>query len=353
MIYLDNAATTQITRPVLDEMMPYLTTNYGNASAPYSLGHVSKLAIEKARERVAKALNADAEQIFFTSGATEGNNWIISQYNDSVLCSNVEHHSILNNPKHNEIGCFNLENAIYIYMPSLVTHMMVNNETGTIYDVKEFAEISHIKKVPFHTDATQAFGHVPINVKTLDVDSLVLSGHKFHAPKGIGVMYLKEPEKYEPMFYGGGQEHGMRSGTENVASIVAIGKACELYNYNKDTDDYIKSLKDHLANFIETNIPNVINNSKDNAVNNILNVSFKGIESESLMIILSLKDICVSAGSACNSGSLEPSHVLKELKVPDDYINGTIRFSFSEFNTLDEIIATEKVLKESIKMLRG
>ena len=239
-------------------------------------------------------------------------------------------------------------------MPDLVTHMWINNETGEIYNIKEMAKICHQMKVPFHTDSTQAYGHIPIDVKDLNVDSLVLSGHKFHAPKGVGILYLKEPDKYKPMLYGGGQEKHLRAGTENVAGIVGMGKACELHNYNFKNNLHIYQLKEHLTYFIQNNIPNVVINSPlETTVSNILNVSFKGIEGESLMLLFDRQGICVSSGSACNSGSLEPSHVLKDMGVPDDYIYGTVRFSLSRYNTLEEIIETEKVLKETIEKLRG
>ena len=182
---------------------------------------------------------------------------------------------------------------------------------------------------------------------------MTLSGHKFHAPKGVGVLYLKEPNKYKPFFYGGHQELGRRAGTENVAGIVGMGKACELHNYNEETDTKIENMREHLKAFIVNNIPDVRINETFHRVSNILNVSFKGIEGESLMLMLDRAGICVSSGSACNSGSLEPSHVLKNMGVPDDYIYGTIRFSFSKFNTLEEIVETEKVLKEIIEKLRS
>ena len=352
-VYLDNASTTKIDQIVFAEMLPYLRENYGNASSLHSLGRKSRQAIEYAREQVAKSINAEPNQIFFTSGSTESNNWIISNFNH-VLCSKVEHHSILNNPKCTPITFDNLANTIHKQRPDLVTHMYVNNETGQIYNIKEMAEICHKMKVPFHSDCTQAFSHIPIDVKILNVDSMSLSGHKFHAPKSVGILYLKEPDKYKPMLYGGGQEKHLRAGTENVAGIVGMGKACELHNYDLKTDEYVLNLKIHLMDFITHNIPDVmINSPLETTVSNILNVSFKGIEGESLMLMLDRAGICVSSGSACNSGSLEPSHVLKEMGVPDDYIYGTIRFSFSKFNTLEEIIETEKVLKEIIGKLRS
>lgn len=352
MIYLDNASSTKVNPTVLEEMLVYIRENYGNASSLHSLGCKCRNAIETARNQVATAIGAEPNQIFFVNSATEGNNWIISNYN-KVLCSKVEHHSILNNPK-----CITMDRdktlakQIYIEKPDLVTKMMVCNETGEIYNIKPMIDTCHKMKIPFHTDATQAFSHIPVNVKELNVDSLVMSGHKFHA-YGCGIVYLKDPSKYKPLLYGGGQEKGLRSSTENVASIVGIGKACELYNYSEGRDTYIQSLKNHLSNFIQENIPDFRINAENFTVSNILNVSFKGIEGESLMLMLDRAGICVSSGSACNSGSLEPSHVLKDMGVPDDYIYGTIRFSFSEYNTLDEIIETEKVLKETVKKLRG
>lgn len=351
-IYLDNASTTKIDNMVLAEMLPYLKENYGNASSLHSLGRKSRQAIEHAREQVAKSINAEPNQIFFTSGSTESNNWIISNFNH-VLCSKVEHHSILNNPKCTPITFDNLANTIHKQRPDLVTCMYVNNEIGTIYNIKEMAEICHKMKVPFYTDSTQGYGHIPIDVKDLNVDGMSLSGHKFHASNGTGILYLKEPDKYKPMLYGGGQEKHLRAGTENVAGIVGMGKACELHNYNEETDTKIENMREHLKAFIINNIPDVRINETFHRVNNILNVSFKGIEGESLMLMLDRAGICVSSGSACNSGSLEPSHVLGDMGVPDDYIYGTIRFSFSEYNTLDEIITTEKALKETVEKIRG
>ena len=350
MIYLDNASNTKIDNIVFAEMLPYLK-GVGNPSSLHSVGRKCKKAIEEARQTVAKAINAKPEQIFFVNSATEGNNWIISNFNH-VLCSQVEHHSVLNNPKCTPIFFDNLANTIHKQHPDLVTCMYVNNEIGAIYNIKEMAEISHKMGVPFHTDAVQAYSHIPVDVVDLNIDSLVLSGHKFHA-YGSGIVYLKNPDKFKPFLYGGGQEKGLRSGTENVASIVGIAKAMELHNYNEETDTKIETMREHLKTFIINNIPDVRINETFHRVNNILNVSFKGIEGESLMLMLDRQGICVSSGSACNSGSLEPSHVLRDMGVPDDYIYGTIRFSFSKYNTLDEIIETEKILKETVEKLRS
>ena len=355
-IYLDNAATTQITNTVFAEMLPYMRDSYGNPSSLHSMGKEAKKAINKAREQVAQAINAEPNQIFFTSGATSSNNLVLSNFNN-VLCSRVEHPSIYNHPNcHTMQKDIPLAKQIYDFKYDLVTQMLVNNELGVIYDIKPMVEIAHQMNIPFHCDATQAFGHISVDVKDLNVDSLSLSGHKLHSAKGIGILYLKEPNKYKPLLYGGGQEKGLYSGTENVAGIVAIGKACELYNYNLKEDNKIWRMMNHLREFILDNIPDVLVNSdegKYDIVSNILNVSFKDIEGESLALLLDREGICVSAGSACHSGSLEPSYVLKDLGVPDDYIYGTVRFSFSRLNTIDEIIKVEQKLKTIVEKLRN
>ena len=357
MIYLDNAATTKVDKMVFAEMLPYLRdNNYGNPSSLHSMGKETKRAINKAREQVAQAINAEPNQIFFTSGATEANNSVLSNYGN-ILSSRIEHPSIYNHPNcHTMQKNIPLAKQIYDFKYNLVSHMLVNNETGIIYDIKPMVEIAHQMSVSFHCDGTQAFSHIPIDVKSIDVDSLSMSGHKTYTPKGIGILYLKDPSKYKPLIYGGGQEKGLRSGTENVAGIVGIGKACELYNYNTETDKYIWKLRNHLKDFILNNIPDVLINSdenKHNVVSNILNVSFKDIDGESLMLLLDREEICISAGSACHSGNLEPSYVLKDLGVPNDYINGTVRFSFSRFNSLNEIIEVEVKLKSIIEKLRN
>lgn len=353
-IYLDNAASKPITNAVFAEMLPYLKENYSNPSALHSMGKKAKRAINKAREQVANAINADPSQIFFTSGGTESNNWALSNYNN-VLCSRVEHSSVYNNPRcHTMKKDVSLAKQIYDCKYDLVTHILVNNETSIIYDIKPMIEIAHQMGIPFHTDAVQAFGGCPVDVVDLNVDSLSLSGQKIYAPKGIGVLYLKDPSKYKPLIYGGtNQERGLRGGTENVAGIVGMGKACELYNYTIENDIYIESLRGHLKDFIIQNIPNVMINESKNRVSNILNVSFKDIEGESLALLLDREQICVSAGSACHSGSLEPSYVLKDLGVPDDYIYGTTRFSFSRLNTIEEIIEVEQKLKTIVEKLRN
>lgn len=359
MIYLDNAATTKITRPVYATMLPYIIDNYGNASSVYKFGRDNKNAIEEARCKVAQAINAEPEQIIFTSGATESNNWVCSNH-DKIICSSFEHHSVSHNP--NVYSKFDSEKYMQLsldklaragYRDILVSHMMVNNETGEIYNIKNMINVCRKEGALFHTDATQAFGHIPINVKALDVDYLSLSGHKFHAPKGIGVLYVKNPSNLKPMLYGGKQEKNKRAGTEVVPSIVGIGKAAEMYNYNIETDNYIKILRELLKTSILSNISDVIINEPANHINNILSISCKNIESESLVLMMDSMGVCISGGSACNSGSLEPSETVKSLNLPEDYMYGTVRFSLSELNTSSDVDMAASALRIALKNLRG
>lgn len=351
MIYLDNAATTAVTEPIFEAMLPYLKENYGNPSSLYSLGRKSKKAIEIARSQVAKAINANPEQIFFTSGATESNNWVVSNF-DYVVCSKVEHHSILNNPKCHQIDFSDLANQIYKNNVDLATYMMVNNETGQIFDIKPLVEISHKMGISFHTDATQAFGHIPINVKEINVDSLSLSGHKFHAPKGVGVLYLKEPTRYKSLFHGGHQEKNLRAGTENIAGIVAIGKATELYNYSEAKNNICRKIQNKFCSAFKDIKDVWFNTSTDNAIPTTLNLAFKNVESESLMLLLDSEDIYISSGSACNSGSLEPSHVLKAIRTPEEYIYNSIRLSWDNTLTLENTEIVIESIKKNIEKIR-
>lgn len=353
MIYLDNAATTKIDNMVFAEMLPYLREQYGNPSSLYSLGRQAKKAIEKAREQIAEAINAEPKQIFFTSGATESNNWVCSIF-DRVLCSPYEHHSILNHPHTTEMAMtIPLVNNIYRHIPNLVSHMFVNNETGEIYDIVNIAKVSHEMNIPFHTDATQAFGHIPIDVKKLDCDFLSLSGHKFHAPKGIGILYIKEPDKFKPFLCGGQQERHLRAGTENVPSIVGIGKAAELYNYSSERDNRCREIQTKFYNAFSAIEDVHFNTDITNSISSTLNIAFKNVESESLMLLLDMDGICVSAGSACNSGSLEPSHVLKAIGTPEEYIYNSIRLSWNDTLTDEEADYVIKSVKKNIKKVRG
>lgn len=353
MVYLDNAATTPITKPVLDAMMPYLTEQYGNPSSLYSLGRTAHKAIGTARKQIATAINAEPYQIFFTSGATESNNWVCSNFK-SVLCSPYEHHSILKRPHTTEMRTFvPLDNDIFRYSADLVSHMFVNNEIGEIYDITDMAKISHEMGVLFHTDATQAFGHIPIDVKKLDCDFLSLSGHKFHAPKGTGILYVKEPNKFKPMLYGGQQETKLRAGTENVTSIVGMGKAAELYNYSPERDKRCREIQQKFVDAFNTFKCVHFNTVLSKSISSTLNVAFKGVESESLMLLLDMDGICVSAGSACNSGSLEPSHVLRAINCPEEYIYNSIRLSWDDTLTDEDVDYTVTCIRKNVEKVRG
>lgn len=352
MIYLDNASSTKIDQMVFAEMLPYLRDNYGNASSLYSIGKEARKAVETARKQVANAINAEPEQIVFTSGASESNNWVCSVF-DRVLCSPYEHHSILNRPNTIEMRTFvPIASDIYRWRPNLVSHMWVNNETGAIYDIKKIAEISHDMNVPLHTDATQVLGHLNIDVKEIDCDFLSLSGHKFKAPKGVGVLYIKEPDKFKPLIYGGRQEHNLRAGTENVAAIVGIGKAAELFHIPHNTFRCIEIQNQFVKAF--SDIKDVhFNTDIDNSIPTTLNVAFKGVESEVLMLLLDRDGICVSSGSACNSGSLEPSHVLKAIGCPEEYIYNSIRLSWDETLSDADIEYTIECIKKNVEKVRG
>ena len=352
-IYLYCASTTSITQPVIESMLPYLTENYGNPSSLYSLGTKSKTAIEKARKQIAQAINAESNQIFFTSGATESNNWVCSNFH-RVMCSPYEHHSVLNHPNTIQLSQYcSFKWNIQDILPDLVSHMMVNNEIGTIYDIKEMAKICHENHVLLGTDATQAFSHIPIDVKDLDVDFLSLSAHKFHGAKGVGILYIKEPDKFKPFIYGGGQEQHRRAGTENVASIVGMGVASQLYNYSPERDKRCKEIQMKFYNAFSEMQDVHFNTDINHSISTTLNVGFKGVESESLMLLLDMDGICVSAGSACNSGSLEPSHVLKAIDCPEEYIHQSIRLSWSDTLTDEEVEYTIESIKKNIKKVRG
>lgn len=352
-IYLDNAATTPITKPVLDAMMPYLTEQFGNPSSLYSLGRTAHKAVETAREQIATAINAEPNQIFFTSGATESNNWVCSNFK-SVLCSPYEHHSILKRPHTTEMRTLvPLANDIFRYSADLVSHMFVNNEIGQIYGITNMAKISHEMGVLFHSDGTQAFGHVPIDVIKTDVDFLSLSGHKFHSAKSIGILYIKDPDKFKPMLYGGQQETNHRAGTENVASIVGMAKAAELYNFSSERDKRCREIQNKFVDAFSFWQDVYFNTDVAHSISSTLNVAFKNVESESLMLLLDMDGICVSSGSACNSASLEPSHVLKAIGTPEEYIYNSIRLSWDDALTDEEVNYVIESIKKNVMKVRG
>ena len=347
--YFDNASTTRVTNEVLKVALPYLTEYYGNPSSVHSMGAVAKNAITRARHQCAKAIGAKPEQIFFTSGSTESNN-IVYRNHEYVLKSPYEHPSMggveisdlkIDLNKADRAGIHN----------GLVSHIFVQSEIGTIFPVKEYADIAHSHGWKFHTDATQAFSHLEINVKELGCDFLSLSGSKIHAPKGVGLLYVKNPEEFKSkarnISIGGGQEGGIRSGTENVFGIVALGQAMTLYKYEAGDNCLGVTFKKTLIRELAKKCPVEfrINELKGyEHVDNIVNVSFKGINSEGLSLLLDHQGFCVSTKSACKSGSTEPSPILKAIGVEDDYLFGALRISFG----IDTSIKTVTMLADAI-----
>ena len=373
-IYLDNAATTKVTEEVLQAMLPYLTGEYGNPSSIHKKGQEAKKAVEKAREQVANVINAEPEQIFFTSGATESNNIIFKQDDYLVATSMYEHPSMRSGiieklqrditfPNNKEKFYNALGFAEFGGFDMIVSHIFVNNETGEIYDIKKLCDMAHEyiiepydNRVLFHTDATQAFGHIPIDVKALNVDFMSLSGHKFHAPKGVGVLYVKDPKTINPVTYGGGQERGLRSGTENVASIVGIGKAAELYNYSKDEDARLWDINYMIRNGIKWDIPDTmftLDYDEVNKSNHIISVAFKGVYGGDLVELMSKHGVYISSGSACSSNNHKGySKTIANSRLPDDMKDCVVRLSLSKFTTYEEGECAVKELVKCVKQIR-
>lgn len=369
-IYLDNGATTKVKTEVLNEMMPYLTTEYGNPSSLYSIGRKAKKAIEKSRRQVAELINCNPHEIYFTGSGSESDNTALKGFayankerGNHIITSKIEHHAILetcetlekqgfevsyiNVDKDGVLKIEELRNAI---KPStiLISVMTANNEIGTIQPIEEIAKIAHERNIGFHTDAVQAISNMHIDVKKMDIDMLSLSGHKINAPKGIGALYIKDGIKIEKYINGGHQERNLRAGTENVAGIVGIGKACELAKRNMDT--HIKNLS-KLRNYyimrLQKEMPDKIriNGTMENRLPGNANVSFEGSNASELIFKLDEKGICVSSGSACSSGNTKPSHVLTAIDLPEKYLNSAIRTTFGDNNTFEQVDYLVKCLK--------
>lgn len=375
-VYLDNSATTPIKGDVLKEMLPFLTEHFGNASSLYTPGLVARRALDEAREKVAALINAKANEIYFTGCGSESDNWVLKGVASSlkskgnhIITTVTEHPAMLRTCEYLEKNGYEvtylgiddqgrlnpaeLEAAIKD-TTILVSIMMVNNEIGTIHPIKELAAIAKKHGVLFHTDAVQALGNVPIDVKDLGVDFLSMSAHKIYGPKGVGGLYIRRGAKLGTLIFGGGQESGKRAGTENVAGIVGFGKAAELAL--NSLDEHIKhstEIRNYLAEKLTAEIPDVIiNGSMDNRHPGNLNVTFKYIEGESILIQLDACGICISTGSACSSKSLKPSHVLSALGVPIELIHGTVRFSVGDFTTKEDIDYTVECTKKVVAWLR-
>lgn len=375
-IYMDNAATTAVSQEALETMMPFFRENFGNPSTIYSVGRNAKKELEIARERVAKALGASPKEIFFTSCGTESDNWAIKgaafeglkKGKNHIITSKIEHHAVLHTVQYLEKKGFDVtylgvdskglvnpkdvENAI-TGKTALVTIMYANNEIGTIEPIEEIGKICKDKGVLFHTDAVQAVGHVPIDVKKQNIDMLSLSAHKFHGPKGIGALYIRKGVRIETFMEGGAQESGKRAGTENTAEIAALGKAIETActEIEEKNSKLIKK-RDKLISELLKIERSRLNGHREKRLPGNVNISFEGIEGESLLLLLDMAGICASSGSACTSGSLDPSHVLLAIGLPHEIAHGSLRLSLDESNTDEEIDFVIAEVSKAVKRLR-
>ena len=371
-IYLDNSATTPIKSEVLQEMMPYLTTEYGNASSLYSVGRSAKRAIEKARNRVAELLNCNHNEIYFTGGGSESDNIALKGFayankekGNHIITSKIEHPAILETCKTlerqgfevsyinvNENGIIDVEELRKSIKTNtiLISVMTANNEVGTVQPIEEIAKIAHDNNIIFHTDAVQAIGNVQIDVEKMKIDMLSLSSHKINGPKGVGALYIKNGIEVEKFINGGHQEKDRRAGTENVAGIVGIGKAAEIARKNMETHiRNLSKIRDYYIKKVQKEIPNIrINGSMENRLPGNANISFKGINASELIFKLDERGICVSSGSACSSGNTNPSHVLTAMNVPEVYLNSAIRTTFGDNNTFEQVDYVVKILKQII-----
>jgi len=375
LIYLDNAASTQIHEDVLNSMLPYLKEQYGNPSSMHRYGRLAHKAIEKARKQIASLINAEPSEILLTSGGTESNNTalrgiVMKNTSGQIITSSIEHDAILEPCKKltqngfdvdylpvNSFGmvkCSDLQNHIS-EKTNLVSIMFGNNEVGTIQPISEIAKICNDHKVPFHTDAIQAVGKIPIDVKELGIDLLSISSHKLYGPKGIGALYIKNGIDADPLILGGGQERGLRSGTENVASIVGFGKACEIAKNNLNENiSQMRKLRDILVEKVLNEIPEVIlNGHSQSRLPNNAHFTFLGVNGEDLIIKLDEYGIAASTGSACSVNTQKASHVLQAMGFSHEQITGSLRLTIGIFNDQKEIEQTVNVLKKVVKELRS
>ena len=377
LIYLDNAATTQVYPEVLEAMTPYFTEHYGNPSSIYSFAGESKRAVDAARNTMAEFLNASTEEIYFTGGGSESDNWALKATAEAyankgkhIITSKIEHHAILHTcewlVKHgfevtylnvDENGLVDLEELKAAIRPDtiLISVMFANNEIGTIEPIAEIGKIAKEHGVLFHTDAVQAFGHVPIDVQAMNIDMLSASGHKINGPKGIGLMYIRKGIKIGSFIHGGAQERHRRAGTHNVPGIVGFAKAVELASRDMDKRmKYETELRDYYISRVEKEIPYAkLNGDRVKRLPNNTNFCFRFIEGESMLILLDQKGICASSGSACTSGSLDPSHVLLAIGLPHEIAHGSLRATLSEKTTKEDIDFTVDELKKIIERLRS
>jgi cysteine desulfurase len=374
-IYTDNNATTQVAPEVLEEMLPYFHDLYGNPSSMHNFGGQVGQKLKEAREKVASLIGASADEIVFTSCGTESDNTAIraaiTSYPDrkQIITTRVEHPAVKNLCEYLEKNGYRVtflpvdrQGRLIIrhlhknlsHDTAIVSIMWANNETGVIFPIEEIAEIVSERGIVFHTDAVQAVGKIPIDVRKVPMDMLSLSGHKLHAPKGVGVLYVRRGTKFSPFLIGGHQEKGRRGGTENVASIIGLGKACELAaQHMSGENERVKYLRDKLESEILERIPNaMVNGDPEHRLPNTTSISFEYVEGEAILLMMNEFGICASSGSACTSGSLEPSHVLRAMGVPFTAAHGSIRFSLSTYNTEEEIDFIIEKLPPIIERLR-
>ena len=376
-VYADNAATTSVSKTALDAMLPYLTENYGNPSSLYAFAQKATEAVAQARATVAACLNAEPREIYFTSGGSEADNQAIisaaragaRKGKKHLISTKFEHHAVLHTLKKlekegyevtlldvHEDGVVRLEDVAAAIREdtALVTIMFANNEIGTVQPIKEIGALCREKGIPFHTDAVQAAGHMPIDVKEMNIDMLSISGHKFHGPKGVGVLYAKKNMPLFNLIEGGAQERGRRGGTENVAGIVALAAALKesVDNMEANTAKIIP-MRDKLFAELSKIPHSKINGSLEHHVPGTVNMCFEGIEGESLLLMLDMNGICASSGSACTSGSLDPSHVLLSLGLPHEVAHGSLRLSIGEYNTMEEIDHIIEVVPRVVQYLRN
>ena len=376
-VYMDYSATTYVKPEVLEEMMPYFTEKFGNPSSFYGISRETKRAIDKAREQVASTLKCLPEEIYFTGGGSEADNWAIKgiatahrKKGNHIITTKIEHHALLHSceflekfgyevtyldvDKEGFINLEELRNAI-TDRTILVSIMFANNEIGTIQPIKEIGEICREKKVLFHTDAVQAVGNVPIDVKEMNIDLLSLAGHKVYGPKGIGALYIRKGVRIDNLIHGGAQERNRRAGTENIASIVGIGKAMEIAENNlKEHTEKLTKLRDRLIDGLLKIPYTTLNGPRgEKRLPGNVNVRFQFIEGESILLSLDFKGVCASSGSACTSGSLDPSHVLLSIGVPHELAHGSLRLTLGEDSTEEDVDYVIEVLPPIIQRLRN
>lgn len=377
LIYLDNAATTSVKPEVFEKMKPYFMENYSNPSSVYSFAQESKKAVDDARDQIASLLGAKSNEIYFTGGGSESDNWALKSTAEAykskgnhIITSKIEHHAILHTceylEKHgyevtyldvDENGFIDLKELEAAIRPTtiLISIMFANNEIGTIEPIKEIGEIAKKHGVLFHTDAVQAFGHVPINVDEMNIDMLSASGHKFHGPKGIGFMYLKNGIKLGPLVHGGSQERARRAGTSNTPGIIGMAEAARLAHESmKENTEKEIAVRNHLIKRISEEFEYIkFNGDAEKRLPNNVNFCFRFVEGESLLIMLDQKGICASSGSACTSGSLDPSHVLLAIGLPHEIAHGSLRLTLSEDTTIEDADYVVDELKKIVDRLRS